>query len=122
MKKMASNAIDLEWHGEALVVVVNGAVESLRWDVVEQAADIILDPLDDQKAPMVIFDLTDVSYFGSVFLALLVRCHKLVRTQSGVMALCGMNNEARELLHITSLDTLWPVYDSRADALSSIGA
>ncbi len=116
------NAIDLEWHGDALVVIASGAVETLNWDIVEQAADIVLDPLQEQKAPMVVFDMSHVSYFGSVFLALLIRCHKLVRTRGGVMVLCGLHTLARELLHTTSLDTLWAIYDTREEALESIGA
>lgn len=117
-----TNAIDLEWHGDALVVVANGAVENLGWEIVEQAADIVLDPIREQKAPMVVFDLSGVSYFGSVFMAMLVRCHKLVKTRGGVMVLCGLHPLARDLLHITALDTLWPIYETREQALEAIGA
>jgi anti-anti-sigma factor len=119
---MEANVINLEWHGDALVVVAAGGVESLKWEIVEQAADIVLEPIREQKAPMVVIDLTNVSYFGSVFMALLVRCHKLVRTRGGVMVLCGVNRLARDLLHTTALDTLWAIYDTREEALEAIGA
>ena len=119
---MDASVINLEWHGDALVVVASGGVETLKWDLVEQAADIVLDPIREQKAPMVVFDLTNVSYFGSVFMALLVRCHKLVRTRGGVMVLCGVHPLARDLLHTTALDTLWAIYDTREEALDAIGA
>lgn len=119
---MESNVITLEWHGDALVVVAKGGVESLRWEIVEQAAEIVLDPIRSQKAPIVIFDLSEVSYFGSVFMAMLVRSHKLVRLQGGLMVLCGVHRLARDLLHITALDTLWAIYDTRAQALEAVGA
>lgn len=119
---MERSVISLEWHGDALVVVAAGGVETLKWDLVEQAADIVLDPIREQKAPMVVFDLTQVSYFGSVFMALLVRCHKLVRMRGGVMVLCGVHRLARELLHTTALDTLWAIYETRDEALEAIGA
>lgn len=114
--------ISLEWHGDALVVIVSGAVESLSWDVAEHAAEIVLDPIRDQKAPMVVFDLSEVKYFGSVFMALLVRSHKLVKLSGGVMVLCGLHEMAKELLHITALDTLWAIYETREEALEAIGA
>jgi anti-anti-sigma factor len=117
---MEKNVIDLEWHGGALVVVATGGVESLRWDIVEQAAEIVLEPIREQKAPLVVFDLSQVSYFGSVFMALLVRCHKLVKMSGGVMVLCGVNRLARELLHTTALDTLWAIYDTRQEALEAV--
>ena len=62
---------------------------------------------------MVVFDLSDVAYFGSVFLALLLRCHKFVKSRGGELVLCGASELARELLRVTSLDTLWAIYDTR---------
>lgn len=122
MKSADENIISLEWHGDALVVVATGAVENLKWDLVEGAAEIVLSPIRDQKAPMVVFDLSRVNYFGSVFMALLVRCHKLVKLQGGVLVLCGVHRLARELLQATNLDTLWAIYDTREEALEAIGA
>ncbi|WP_437188491.1 STAS domain-containing protein [Planctomicrobium sp. SH668] len=119
---MDSNAITLQWQGDALIVVAKGGVESLSWQIVEQAAEIVLEPVREQKAPIVVFDLTEVSYFGSVFMSLLVRCHKLVRLRGGVMVLCGVQRLTRELLHTTALDTLWAIYDTRAEAIEAIGA
>ncbi len=122
MTSTHGDIISLEWHGDALVVVATGAVENLKWDLVEGAADIVLSPIRDQKAPIVIFDMSQVTYFGSVFMALLIRCHKLVKLQGGVLVLCGVHRLARELLHTTNLDTLWAIYDTREEALESIGA
>ncbi len=119
---MGSDIISLEWHGDALVVVATGGVESLKWEIVEAAADIVLEPIRDQKAPLVVFDLELVNYFGSVFMALLVRCHKQIRLRGGVMVLCGVHSLARDLLHTTALDTLWAIYDTQEEALEAIGA
>lgn len=119
----SNSAIDLEWHGDALVVVVKGEVEDLDWTLVEQAADIILDPLRGSMAPpLVVFDLSEVRYFGSVFLALLLKCQKLIKPRGGVLVLCSLSDLARDLLHTTALDTLWPIYDTRGEALEAIGA
>ena len=49
------NVINIEWHGDALVVIASGAVENLKWDIVEHAADIVLDPIRQQKAPLIVF-------------------------------------------------------------------
>lgn len=113
---------ELEWHGDAVVVVPASNVENMSWDVVENAADLVLAPLARQKVPLVVVDLSRVSYFGSVFLALLLRCHKLVRQKGGELVLCGASELARELLQITNLDTLWAIYDSRDEALEAVGA
>ena len=79
-------------------------------------------PIGEQEVPIVVFDLSEVSYFGSVFLALLLRCHKLVKTRGGELVLCGASQLALELLHITALDTLWAIYETKEAALEAVRA
>jgi anti-sigma B factor antagonist len=119
---MAENDFLIEWHGDAMVVSPTGTAESLEWRGVEQAADLVMAPIRQQKAPLVVFDLHNLSYFGSVFMAMLLRCHKLVRTLGGELVLAGVGEGARELLRLTALDTLWAIYDTREEALEAIGA
>lgn len=110
----------LEWHGNTVVIIPASNVESMRWDLIEQAAEIVMAPIREQEVPMVVFDLSEVSYFGSVFLALLLRCHKSVRSRGGELVLCGASKMAAELLRITALDTLWAIYDTRDEALQAL--
>lgn len=111
----------LEWHGPAVVITPASNVESMNWEIIEQAAEIVMSPIREQSsAPMVVIDLSEVRYFGSVFLALLLRCHKNVKSKGGEMVLCGANDTAKELLKITALDTLWAMYDTREQALAAI--
>ncbi len=116
-----SEDFQLEWHGNTVVIIPAGNVESMRWDLIEQAAEIVMDPLRKQEVPMVVVDLSDVSYFGSVFLALLLRCHKFVKSNGGELVLCGASKMAAELLRVTALDTLWAIYDTREEALEALG-
>lgn len=110
----------LEWHGNTVVIIPAHNVESMSWDLIEQAAEIVMAPLREIEVPMVVFDLSEVNYFGSVFLAMLLRCHKLVKSSGGELVLCGASKMASELLRITALDTLWAIYDTREDALDAL--
>lgn len=92
------NYFEIEWHENTVIVSPSAGIEELSWDVVERAADVIMQPLEDQQAPDVIVDLSKVNYFGSIFLALLLRCHKFVRRKSGELVLCGANKLALDLL------------------------
>lgn len=114
------DTFQIEWHGNTVVVQPAANVESLSWDLVEQAADLVMEPLNSQSAPMVIVDLSEVGYFGSVFLALLLRCHKFVKKKGGELVLCGANQMALELLRITALDTIWAIYDTRQEAMQAL--
>lgn len=115
-----SDSFQIEWHGNCVVVIPAETVENLRWDLIEQAADVVMAPLRNAKVPLVIFDLTQVKFFGSVFLSLLLRCHKFVKTRGGELVICGPGPLAKELLGVTALDTLWAIYDTRQEALEAL--
>ena len=114
------DSFQIEWHGNTVVVTPAANVDSLNWDLVEQAADLVMEPLAAQEAPMVVVDLSKVGYFGSVFLALLLRCHKFVKKNGGELVLCGANETALELLRITALDTIWAIYPTRDEAMQAL--
>ncbi len=114
------DAFQFVWHDNVLVIATAGNVESVRWDLIEQAAEIIMQPLMEQDVPMVVFDLSDVNYFGSVFLQLLLRCHTVIKRHGGELVLAGVSSAAAELLRVTALDTLWAIYDTRDEAIDAL--
>jgi anti-sigma B factor antagonist len=110
----------IEWHNDCVVIIPAQDVEQMSWDLIEQAAEIVMAPLKKTKTPMVVFDLGEVKFFGSVFLSLLLRCHKYAKTRGGELVISGPSAMARELLSVTSLDTLWAIYDTRQEALEAL--
>ncbi len=120
MSNKKEGTFELEWHGDVVIVKVSEDVEGMDWELIEQAAEFVLKPIDERETPMIIFDLSEVRYFGSVFLALLLRCHKHVKSRGGELVLCGPTSAADELLRVTALDTLWAIYPSREEALRAL--
>jgi anti-anti-sigma factor len=114
------DAFTIERHGEVTVITANAALEGLAFGLEEQAAEMILKPLQKQTNPLVLVDLSQVDYFGSMFLALLIRCWKIALAKGGAMALSGVSARTRELLRVTSLDIAWPIYDSKLEALEAL--
>ena len=115
-----SENFQIQWHGDTLVVIPGGDIESMKWDLIEQAAEVVMAPLTETDVPLVIFDLSEVNYFGSVFLSLMLRCHKAVKPQGGELVLCGASEMAEELLRVTALDTLWAIYSTREQAIEAL--
>ncbi len=122
MSNTSNDDFRLDFHGNVVVITPADNVEEMRWDLIEQAAEIVMEPLSDLSVPLVVFDLSHIGYFGSVFLALLLRCHKFVKSRGGEMVLCGATDTARELLRVTALDTIWAIYDTPEQALDALGA
>ena len=110
----------IETHGDVLVIEAAPALETMDPNLVDGAAALLLEPVRRLENPLILVDLTRCRYFGSTFLALLIRCWKVVTSKGGMMALCGASEAARELLHITSLDLVWPIYGDREEAMRAL--
>ena len=116
------DAVTIERHGEITLIVGSSALETMDPGLIEQAARILLEPIRQQDHPLVVIDLGQVDFFGSSFLALLLRCWKRVQDRGGLMVLSGVSERARELLRITSLDIIWPIYAGRREAIEALQA
>jgi anti-anti-sigma regulatory factor len=55
-----------------------------------------------------------------MFLALLIRCWKLALSRGGTMVLSGVTDRAKELLRVTALDIVWPMYDTKREAIEAL--
>src|SRR5262249_19650101 len=124
MAMQQSNPVDeaftIERKGDLTVITATRELERLEFGLEELVSELILKPLRRQENPLIVFDLSRVDYFGSMFLALLIRCWKLALAQGGTMALSGVNEGTRELLRVTALDTVWPIYQSRREDRKSV--
>src|SRR3954466_3659276 len=107
--------------GDAAVITPSPDVEKMPDSQMEQAAQLVLAPLRAGAPTRRVLDLSQVDYVGSVFLSFLLRCHKRVKEHGCEVVVAGASPRARELLHMTALDTLWALYNSRAEALEALG-
>jgi len=114
------DAFTIEQRGDLTVITATKDLEQIEFGLEELVSDLILKPLRRQKNPSIVFDLSRVDFFGSMFLALLIRCWKLALAQGGTMALSGVNDKTRELLRVTSLDMVWPMYGSKREAIEAL--
>jgi len=89
-----------------------------EWHELEQGRQTVVDALG--PAPLVLFDLSGVDFVNSAFLSLLLKCRKAVNARRGRMALCGLSAAATEVLRISALDTLWPVYADRDEGVTEL--
>ena len=107
-------------HGSVVVITPAADIESLEWEQIEKSTDSLIAPAMSNDPPRLIFDLAEMTYFASVFLSVLIRCWKQVDQAGGQFAVCGAGEHALEVLRLTALDTLWPVYPDRQSALDAL--
>ncbi len=120
MKSDSVKSFRIERHGELVIINPSAEVESMDESLIQEAAAVVLAPLKEEPPGGIVMDLSRVNYFGSVFLSFLLRCHMLAKKHGCEMVLAGASERTRELLHLTNLDTLWAIYNTRAEALDAL--
>ena len=116
-----NESFQIERRGDLAVITPSPEVENMAENLIEQAAQMVLAPLKENPPNGLIVDLSRVNFFGSVFISFLLRCHLLVKKQGAELVLAGVSDRVRELLRMTSLDTLWALYATKAEALEALG-
>jgi anti-anti-sigma factor len=90
-------------------------------DVVSNASETF-DTLSDLSIKNLVMDFHKTDYFGTSALALFVKFWKMVAGRKGCMAFCNLSENELEILHVTNLDTLWPICATRAAAMKAVGS
>jgi anti-sigma B factor antagonist len=112
----------IERHGEIAVVTASAKVEEMHETLIEQAARLVVQSLREDPPAGIVVDLSQVNYFGSVFVSFLLRCHALAKKSGSEIVLAGASEPARELLHLLDLETLWALYDTRKEAVEALSS
>ena len=115
-----SESFRVERHGDIAVIIPAPEVESMPENLIQQAAQMVLAPLKNDPPAGLIIDLSQVKFFGSVFISFLLRCHMLVKKHGSEVVLVGASDRIKELLHLTALDTLWALYSTRSEAVQAL--
>jgi anti-anti-sigma factor len=80
-------------------------------------AEMIWQKLEQCFCYRVVLELDDVEYLRSWMIGELVRLHKRVTTQGGMLRLSGVNSDAEAVLRICRLADRLPAYRNRTDAV-----
>lgn len=112
---------EIETEGDTVVVTPTTNLGEFDYQELVEEADELLKLLEgtaDKRNVVVDFHRTD--YFGSTALGFLLKLRKITSGRQGEMALCGVSEHEREILASTKLDSLWPIVESREQALESV--
>lgn len=92
-----------------------------QWSDIEQAGSDITSRLSSMRSPAVIVDLTPLNYMGSSMVAMIVRCWKNVQSNKGRIVVVCNNDVVREVISLAGLTKVWPIVQTRDEALSELG-
>src|SRR5258708_13561925 len=89
----------IEKHGDIAVIIPSPEVESMPENLIQQAAQMVLAPLRADPPAGLVIDLSQVRFFGSVFISFLLRCHILSKKHSSEADLAWAPPPHQDLLH-----------------------
>ena len=123
----AAHTFAAESENETLIVTPLRTVGSLAEENVRPELDAIIEQIRGRDLKHAVIDLSEVSYFGTSMLEAMFAIWRRIRDDQGEephgkMMLCNVSTMGREILRVSRFDTLWPICDSRDDAIRKINA
>jgi len=111
------SAVDLDVsvseHNQVHIVTARGEIDVWTADLLRQS----LRDVQSSSQPRVIVDLTEVPFVDSTGIGVLVGALKRARESSGSLHLVVSSPGVLKVLKITSLDQVFPVHTTLADAI-----
>jgi anti-anti-sigma factor len=105
-------------NGQGVVVTVSGEVDLETAAVVEEA---VADGTEAARSPLVVLDLSAVSFFGSAGIAAIVRAQERC-ARSGVGFAVVASTAVRRPLELVGLTQRLPLHATVDDAFAAAGA
>jgi len=72
--------------------------------------------------PKILIDFTDIDYVSSAGLRALLVLLKKAKAAGGVFALCGVNEQVRQVLEVSGFTGLFSIHPGRADGIAALTA
>jgi anti-sigma B factor antagonist len=104
-------------HGDAYVISLSGEIDLYTApDFKQQLLEVI-----GQGGKDVVIDFSKATFIDSTTLGVLVGGVKRLRPNGGQLSLVCADRNITKIFEITGLDKVFPIYDSRDEAVAQIG-
>ena len=107
--------------GDVTVVVFGRGQRHLDEVGLDAIGNQLFEIAREANPPRLVLDMKVTEFFGSSFIEILFRVWKQLNSQPGAkFAISGLQEYCREVLQITHLDKLWPLYATQAEAVDEL--
>ena len=70
--------------------------------------------------PKILIDFTDIDYVSSAGLRALLLLVKRAKGSGSIFALCGLNEQVREVLDISGFTSMFSIHPGRAEGMAAL--
>ena len=110
----------LDVDGRTLIVIPMVEGSGFRYQQLHVEANALQRKLETREFANLVVDLSNLNYFGSELIGVLIRLARAVTNTDGRVAICGPSPKMLEVLESMRLTKLWPIFASRDDAMKHV--
>ena len=109
--------------GHVTIVVFGNELKHLDEIHVNEVGRKLLEITDKLTIPSLVLDMQATEFFGSSFIEALFRIWKKLNTKPDAQfGIAGLQPYCREVLEVTHLDKIWPLFETNAAAIKTFNA
>lgn len=106
--------------GTTLIVIPEGNGLGFRYNDLHKETSAVRRLLAQPGVADLVIDLGKLNYFGSEFIGALIQLARTTTNDGGRAIICNASDRMRQVLVNMNLHTLWPYFDTQAEALQSL--
>ncbi|MHC4292097.1 MAG: STAS domain-containing protein [Planctomycetota bacterium] len=114
-----TNILGIKKDGDVLIVSFKQASISGIGEM-EQISETLQDSIRNHHTRKMIIDFSNVCFFSSQMLGLLVNIWRKIKDMEGTLLISGINPQLTRVFRITHLDKLFDFYDDMEAAVSAL--
>ncbi len=100
---------------KCVIVSINGRLDTTNYNLLEKKLMELIDGLQQQ----ILVECSNMDYVSSSGLRILLMALKKISQVNGRFALCGLQENIREIFEISGFTSIFPIYTSRDHALAT---
>ncbi len=108
--------------GNLSILTLLPELNNVQWGEIDAIGTQVLSSLESQAHPLLIVDLSPLSYMGSAMVALIVRAWKATQPKKGKICVICPHAGVKEVLKLAALDKVWDIVDDMDEARALVGA
>jgi anti-sigma B factor antagonist len=121
LKNRHDNSLDVSSEADVLIVSLRQtSIEGITG--VENVADTLRSMIRDTQSRKLVIDFSQVRFFSSQMLGLLVDLWRRMKDVGGSLTISGIDPQLTRVFRITHLDKLFNFYDNTESAVASLRA
>ena len=116
----SENVFETEIHDGVLVLIPVDEQIGFRMGPLQDQTDQIAQSIEQGDMRNVVVDAGNMSFLASAVISAFIQIWEITLEHGGRFVTCNLSDDALQSLIVTRLDTRWPNFGSREEALGAL--